>query len=285
MNYTNKHQLSNLLVSILTSDTGNQSPQGLRVTRLINPPRIGVLLKHYRDRIEVDVGDTVASAFGTAFHSWVENAITQMNDPSYILEERIAAEINIGNGPVTISGQLDIQKVRADNSIDIKDTKTCKMYKVKEKKYEDWEKQLNVYAWLVRKTKKVNSISVLAFMKDWKRDAYNPPCAVQEIPIPLWPEEKAERYIKKRVKLHTTASVDNLPLCTDEERWVRGDKTVAVVKPGARKATKLFTTKEEAEQYIEESGEDFRLEKRKPFYIRCENWCEVAPFCDQHKRG
>ena len=129
MNYTNKHRLSNLLVSILTSDTGNQSPQGLRVTRLINPPRIGALLKHYRDRIEVDVGNTVASAFGTAFHSWVENAITQMNDPSYVLEERIAAEINIGNGPVTISGQLDIQKVRADNSIDIKDTKTCAMNK------------------------------------------------------------------------------------------------------------------------------------------------------------
>ena len=155
----------------------------------------------------------------------------------------------------------------------------------------DWERQLNVYAFLVRHSKglKVRSLSVIGVLRDWRkadadRRAGYPSAPILELDVPLWSEEEQDEFVRERIRLHRVAELEKefsgLPECTDEERWTKPGKW-AVHKGKNKRALKLFDTKEEAEAFAKETN-DRRVEERRSEYVRCSNnYCRVNAWCEQ----
>jgi hypothetical protein len=61
-------------------------------------------------------------------------------------------------------------------------------------------------------------------------------------------------------------------MCTDEERWTTPQK-FALMKNGAKRATKLFDIKPETVE------DGYFIEHRPAVYRRCEDYCSVSKFC------
>ena len=94
----------------------------------------------------------------------------------------------------------------------------------------------------------------------------------------VFPEEQ-DAFIEERVRLHQAALVE-LPECSEEDRWARPNK-YAVMKPGGKRAVKLYDTAREAgaalrgDQYVEERiGES----------VRCQSYCPALNWCEQGRR-
>jgi hypothetical protein len=182
--------------------------------------------KHYNE-LEIDVSEGLWLLLGRALHLVAE----QGADSDHIVEERLYAEV----GGWTISGAIDLQKME-DGGATITDYKLTSAWAYSYGKPE-WEHQLNSYAWLatVSKGYKVAGLQVCAIFRDWSvsraKSRNYPPSPVALIPIPLWEFEKQDVYIRERVALHQEAWRahewgDDLPPCSDEERWLRKGKYV-----------------------------------------------------------
>jgi hypothetical protein len=190
-----------------------------------------------------------------------------------------------------ISGAIDLQ-IKGDNYIEIKDYKTVSVWAVMNDKIE-WEQQLNIYAWLVEKVKKVPVISVgiVAIIRDWSRREAGrnpdyPQAPIKEIPINLWPMEKREEFIRSRVHAHAVCEFEmeseglDLPDCTPEEMWEK--PTVwAVKKLGGARAKSVHQTHQEALEALAKSGRDYEIEVRPGSRTRCESFCPVNTYCQQ----
>ena len=76
---------------------------------------------------------------------------------------------------------------------------------------------------------------------------------------------------------------DELPPCTDDERWVRETK-FAVKREGRKTAIRVFETQQEADELaVKENG---YVEVRKGEAIRCTgNFCGVAEWCSQYQQS
>ena len=76
---------------------------------------------------------------------------------------------------------------------------------------------------------------------------------------------------------------DDLPLCTDEERWRRKD-TYRVEKKGRKTAVRVLDTREEADEYIggHKDSKLLKVVEAKGECVRCANYCDVAKFCNQY---
>jgi hypothetical protein len=285
MKLTNKYGLPDSIVRAVSRDTYTKGRAFRSITQLIGSPRVATLRDLHDRDIESDVADQVFALIGKAVH-WIAE---QGADGKSVAEERLFAEVN----GWTISGQIDLQEVH-DGGISVKDYKVTSVYSFQASKPE-WEQQLNCYAWLVRKVKKlkVGKLQIVCIMRDWQRskmalsDGY-PPAPIQVVEIPDWGFEEQERYILERVGAHQDAEVSaqmgtDLPLCSDEDRWIRDSKW-AVTKKGGKRALRIFDSIEEAEAHIrsKEDAKDLLVEYRPGVPTRCEqNYCSVAPWCEQ----
>ena len=160
----------------------------------------------------------------------------------------------------------------------------------------EWELQLNIYGWLVNKVKKLNikKLQICAMIRDWNRRGIQnssdyPKAPVQIVDIPVWKDEDIEAYLKERINLHKESKLlsdigEELPLCSDDERWKKPTR-YAVMKKGAKRAVKLFEDAEEAEKLCDRKYKEgsFYVEKRVGEAIRCTgNYCGVADWCSQY---
>lgn len=139
----------------------------------------------------------------------------------------------------------------------------------------------------------MKAVRICALIRDWsRREAQNkadyPQAPVQVIELPLWPLEKTEAYIRERIELHREAKVKNdweeeLPPCSEDERWLRGT-TYAVKKEGRKTAVRVFDDEEQAKALAEEV-KGF-VEIRKGEAVRCTgNFCGVNKWCKQFQKG
>ena len=286
MEITNNYNLPKSFVDFARNDKYSKGQADISVTTLIDSPRVRLMREQHHDDRVVDVVDNIWALFGTAVHHVLES--TEPAD-NVVLEERLFTKIN---GWV-LSGAVDHQKVW-EHLVEITDYKVTSVWSVIHGKI-DWERQLNVYAYLVQKNKgkKVTKLSICAILRDWnRRDAQNKPnypqAPVVMVDIPMWDEMTRIEYIHKRIKLHQEAQVlydmeNNFPLCSDEERWKRDDAW-AVKKKGLKRAMRVFDNEDEAKKFSEAQEVPTEIEHRAGEYVRCNgDYCGVAQFCSQYK--
>ena len=289
MKIKNKWNLPDTLVNLAERDPYSKGGADFSVTQLIDSPKISYLQEKHDHEIEVDITQSFWSLVGRAMHNVCEGGA----EDHHIIEERMFMLID----GKTVSGAIDVQEVLDDKHVNIYDYKFTSAWAVQRVK-EDWERQLNMYAQLVRSCKgmEVNKLFIVAIIRDWNRHKVGmkgyPPAPVQVIPIVKWPARHTIQYIRERVDAHTTARslLSNGSAyggCSDEERWKRND-VHAVYVNGSKRASKLFKDKEQAERLRDElckklpSSTVVRSETRPGAFVRCEgNWCMVREWCDQ----
>jgi hypothetical protein len=282
MKLTNKHELPESIINVLRRPEYTKGKAHLSVTQLLNSPKIVALTQKFWDELEQDAADMVWSLFGTAIHKVLEHG----KDDNHIVEQRIHAEIDGWN----ISGAIDLQIVN-DKGVDIRDYKTTSAWAVMNEKAE-WAQQLNMYAYLVERVKKVpvTSVGIVAIIRDWsRRDAAlkedYPQAPIKEVPIKLWTFEEREAFVMERVHKHAEAAFaieteGDLPPCTPQEMWEKPTMW-AVKKTGGVRAKSVHQSEEEANLAIAELGKGYEIEVRPGSRTRCETFCPVNHRCLQ----
>lgn len=277
MKITNKFGVPAPLMTLASKEYYSKGKSDYSVTELLGPPRVRRLRQQYDGQMEQDVTEMMWQLLGSALHVVMERGQTE----GHITEERLFTEID----GVTISGAIDLQE-ETHEGIVITDYKFTSAWAVMNEKQE-WIEQLNVYKWLVErvKGKPVIGLRICALIRDWSRhdtrEGY-PAAQIQMIEIPMMGDMTA--FINRRLELHRDSKYlhamgDELPLCSDAERWF-SETTYAVKREGRKTAIRVFKSLEEAEELaVKEKG---YVETRKGEPRRCTgNYCGVAQWCTQ----
>ncbi len=265
MRITNKHNLPEPIYQAVkwARDKYGEGDHGdISTTRLIAPPQIVALQKKYGDQLEEDVLDLLFALDGQVIHKMIEES----TPADHKAETRVSATVNGWK----VTGQYDM--IDPDQTlVDYKRVKVWGyIYGTPE-----WELQANVNRWLLHK----NGVEIKKLVNWlWFKDFINskagtgggtdragkekvpyPPAQMIPFEIPMWPLERAEKYVQGRVMLHQAAQVmlkDKIEFpdeylanrfpCSDEERW---------------------------------------LNKRTGKYNRCKDYCSVKSQCAQYQGG
>ena len=280
MKITNKYNLPIEIAKALSTSWYSGDPKKVSVTRLIDTPRQFYLtIRHWED-VEEDVTDRVWTLFGSAIHAVLEK--TQL--ANHLREERLSFKKN----GIEVSGAFDVY-----GNGTISDYKVTSVWNIiYGSSMDKWEKQLNLYAYLLSQNGFApEKAQIIAILRDHqaskaKNDSSYPQSPIQIIPINLWGIAKTEAYIDERTRLFANAtnmSDDELPPCSDDDRWYSGD-VWAVMKKGRKSAVKLFDNKEDADELADEKGKGHYVEFRPGTARRCEEYCPVKNFCNQYKK-
>ena len=279
MELTNRLNLPSTIVSAIEQDPYCQDGD-ISATGLIQPPRIRQLTERHHKKLSIDVADRIWPLLGSNTHYILERADTKDG----LQEERFS--ISVDNWIVT--GQPDLYE---NNTIF--DYKITSVWSVLHGAKDDWIRQLNIYAELMRQANfRVKALKIITILRDWskyqvKKSSDYPKTQVKVIPIDLWPAEKAQEYIEERVKFHQICEKlpdEDLPLCTAEERWERPTK-YAVKTKGVKKARRVLDTMEDAQTWAENNmKKDFEIEIRQGESIRCASYCDCAPYCNFYQK-
>ena len=262
------------LVKAVSWDTPRK---GFSVTDLIQPPQITQLTRRHWDEIEIDASERIWVLLGSAIHYILEKGKV----PESQREQILRAEID----GLTITGRVDLS-----HQLKTSDYKVTSVWSqvFEPEGRKDWHAQLNLYRWLrLKNSLPTDKLEVCAILRDWQQSKSNdedyPKVPVSVIPVPVWPDEKVESYLKDRIRMHLeaqTLSDGDLPLCTDEDMWSK-PTTYAVMKPGRKTAVKVCVSMEDAVSILEPP--EF-IVTRPGKRTRCEGYCDVAPFCTQFKK-
>ena len=248
------------------------------VTGLLKPPKIFVLEKRHSEEIVEEASDLIWSLMGSAMHAVLEKSEWENS----INEERLFATID---GKL-ISGAVDLYENRT-----ISDYKFTSIWTyIFKSRIKEWTEQLNIYAYLFRKAGfPVDRLKVITIFRDWSKTKFkrerNYPRQIETINLKVWSNEQVEEFIRKRIKLFEMAlnlPDDDIPVCLPEERW----QTIrwAVQKVNAKRATKLFDDRPQAEEYIRQTKRsDLIVEIRQSEPIRCMEYCRCNEFCNYYQ--
>lgn len=286
MRLTNKLNLPEPIMEALRNDGYSRGDADASVTQLLDPPKVVELNRRHHEEQEEDASERIWSLFGQAVHTILEKA-----NRTAIAERRLSIEVEGWK----ISGGMDIYEVSGILS----DYKTVSVWKLMLGGVEEWTKQLNLYAVLLRAHgHKVEKLQAVAFCRDWRRGEYEdharkasamgvksdyPEAQVVNINIPVWEPAFAEKYLRERVILHKQARLSGeLPDCSADERWNRS-RSWAVKKIGGKRAVNgggFFRTEEEARTFIG-FDKNLEVEYRPGKSTRCLNYCNALNWCKQ----
>ena len=282
MKITNKQNLPQAIVNALTSDYQYKDKQ-FSATTILSGIKSFLLMKRHTNEIEMDASEGINMLLGTAVHNIFE---------SNSKDEELAEEymkVQLPNGYV-ISGRLDLYNLITKK---LTDYKTCSIWKIKFKDFEDWKKQLLIYAWMLRKQgMEVAGATITALIKDYSKSDYRlaqlkgeyyPESAIINVDFKFTENDyqQIEHWIVNRFALIETyeqLSDDEIPTCEDEERWNSGTK-YAVMKGKNVKAFKVFDNKESAEELAITMGSDYWVQERKGIDRKCMDYCNGCKFC------
>ncbi len=272
----------------------------MSVSDLIKPPRMRLLISRHWDEIVKDVSGDIFRLLGQVFHHLFRDSAMRANaaGAEYIAEERMFTHLLVDGQMLIISGEPDLVK---DGVLD--DYKVTGIYGWDKGIKVEWEQQLNCYAYLRHlagyETKQLRAIYIL---RDWKRsesvqEGY-PPAAAMTMDVAMWSTEQQHDFIYDRAKTHQDArgeADDRLPECSSLEMWEKPEAW-AVVKPGAKRAAKVYNQEKFPEPVTSEflklaaeadaklrkvkKGEDvYQVEHRPGARTRCESYCDARSFC------
>jgi hypothetical protein len=273
---TNKHNLPQSLVNAVTTERHNKEGS-VSATTLLKSATETLLLNRHWDEIEVDAADSIWQVWGTAVHSVFES----QNDNSFKEEE---FSVKVSN--TTVTGRVDNYDM--ENEV-LADFKTCSVWKITFKDFEDWYKQGMIYAYLMKCSGlNVKQCQFVALIKDHsktkaKMDPSYPqsPVFVYKFDVTESGLSEIETFIKNKVldiesKLNTPDT--ELPGCSKEERWAEDGKW-KVKKPSRKTALKVCSTEEEAMSYRDKEGGDCYVEYVAGEDKKCDNYCLVCKWC------
>lgn len=219
------------------------------------------------------------------FFTQLENAVSYAQaqakayTPTHRTEERLYAKI----AGITLSGKFDRYDILKQ---DLQDWKVTSVNKIRRKDIDDYIIRMNMYNWLFWMNGiPVKKLTINAIMRDWRRSEMKrysdyPPHQVEMIDIPIWSLLDTHDVITEKVRLLEDSkdlSDESLPICSKEERWEQPSK-YGVLKAGNKKNTKVFETREEAEEFLRGKPE-YSLNIKPGLAIRCEEYCPVSEFC------
>lgn len=234
--------------------------------------------------------------FGTALHKILEES---QESNTQLKEEYLKQDLEIIDSSLKgyfLSGKADLLDVSLKKMIDYK---TTSVYKILKQDYEDWYKQLLIYAWLFTKIGfEVDNAEIVALLKDWSKtkakvDKNYPQLQVQIIPFKFTEKdfEYIEKFILQRfleLKQYENVPDCDLPMCTEIERWNEGKK-YAVKKNKNKTAIRVLNSLKEAEEYKnniqEKQPKDYYwIEEREGIDKRCLEYCSCCQFCPYYQK-
>lgn len=247
----------------------------LSCTQLIDAPLIAWLRRQYSNQLEEDVSERLWPLYGTLMHSILEEFAAEGEH----VETEVIAEVD----GFRVSGHIDLV-VTTDGLL--QDYKFTSSWTVKSAKAEgkvEWERQLNVYRFLLEHAiegsgiphlPKIKKLQIVALLRDWgprhERDGLKP---VEVIEVPLWSEAEGWDYMQTRIQLHKAAQGDMPPpMCSPEERWAT-PTTYAVMKKGRQSALKVCHSETAAQDWMATNQKGEWIEERPGQNKRCESYC------------
>ena len=274
---TNKFGVPDVIWRAASNDKYSRGLADISVTQLIDAPQISVLRDRYKDELSQDATERMWSLLGTAVHSLLEHAAD-----TALVEERLF----LREGPLVLSGAVDVQEEEPDGSISVMDFKVTGASSVMWGK-DSWHKQLNMYALLIRrnKGKRVGKLQICAILRDWKRselirDQRYPKSPIVVIDIPVWSDEKQDTYLAERIDIHHRAREGEDIPCTPDERWERGEKWAVLKTLKSKRSVRNFPSEKEAIDYS--INTEYIVQHRPGVCARCEqDFCGVAKWCKQ----
>lgn len=292
MNITNALNLPQPFVSAVEGDY-RYTDKRYSVTALLKGTREAILQRRHDAEITSDVADMVWAIFGTAVHSILEGG---EESDSQIKENKLV--VDLPNG-YQLSGIFDLYD---DATGTVTDYKTASVFKVKfgcwdnwkpkEGAFDDWRMQTLIYCWMLRQIGfDAKRGEIVALLKDHSKTkakiGEHPKLPVWQIGWDFTADDFAEIEAWIMAKFEEIERCEQLPdeelpMCTEEERWTRGSK-YAVMKKGVKRAKKLFDSEEEAIAFAEQLGTTekgtFYVEHRPGTDPKCMDYCSACEFC------
>ena len=280
---TNKFNLPQAFVEMAQCEESFKDNE-IRVTSLLNGHCEEELKRRFSTEITQDVSDMIWMLFGTAAHAVLEN---QAETATQFKEERL--KMPISNSVLT--GKSDLYDAKTKT---ITDYKTTSVWKIIYKDYENWEKQLMLYAMMWRYWGfPVEKCEIIAILKDHsKLKARLDPLGYPQLPVQKITFEVTDakieaikEYAIKRVKereAYKELGYEEIPMCTAEERYNTGEK-YAVMANNRKKALRVLEDYAEAKKWMADNGGDY-INVRRSEDKKCNEYCTVKDFCP-HKRG
>lgn len=281
MKITNNLNLPTPLVSLAQQEYTTADNE-YRATSLLKGLRETILERRHGDKVERDVSDMIWLLFGTAVHGVLEG---HQEGDDEIKEERL--KVKIGN--YVLSGQFDLYN---DTTKTVTDYKTASVWKIIYGNFDDWRRQLLIYCYMLRQIGfEASKGEIIALLKDHsKRDA-KIKAGYPQLPVAVihfnftdadfveckqWLENKfAEIAVAEKL------ADDDLPICTEEERFNSGAK-YAVMKNGRKTALRVLDSMEEAEKWQSANGGDY-VQTRPGEDKKCIDYCSVCEFCNYYR--
>jgi hypothetical protein len=296
MKFTNKFNVPSEIIRAYHNDKYSKGDSDFSITGLITPPQQRVLKEMYRPEITIDYSDEIWKLLGSGIHAVIERANENYTDN--LTEQRFTVDI-LGK---KVSGQIDNLNVPEKK---LEDWKVTSSYTVKNAIKNgiksEWVSQLNCYKYLYEKStgKKIDQLNIICLCRDWNRWEFErsgspyPECPIATLPVEIWETEKTEKFLTDRVALHkeTDIAVEMgirvMPVCTDEERWMKPDE-FRVTKKGRKSAMRRLPSEEEANEWIkknvpEKIHKDISIVFIKGEATRCKAYCPVSNFCSQYQ--
>lgn len=286
MKITNVNKLPTPFVSAVQREYQYKENQ-YSATQLLKGSCEAVLERRHHNEIECDVSDMIWLIFGTAVHSILENA---EEENEQLKENKIVIDID---GGYKLSGIFDLYDAKEKKVIDYK---TASVWKVIYNDWEDYRKQLLIYAYMLKQIGfECDKGEIVATLKDHSKskakfDSGYPQFPIHKVSFNFTDEDfkEIEQFIKKKfneIRLQEKLSDDKLIECSADERWHKDDK-YAVMKKGRKTALKVCSSQIEANQYIDNKGLDDKhyIEFREGQDTKCDDYCNVKQWCPFYQR-
>ena len=282
MKISNIYQLPQPLVDAVTSEY-TPTPNRYSATTLLKGVKEIVLTRRHDDEIIQDVSEMVWLLFGTAVHKVLEES---KENADQLKENRI--EYTFDDLDMTVSGIFDLYDEGARMVIDYKTASTTK---VLFNDWEDYRKQLLIYAYILNQIGlPCERGEIVAFLKDWNRPKAKREADYPKLPIHIESFRfnqsdfmQIDTFIRHKlacIKSTENMPDDEIPECTAEERWQK-PTTWAVMKRGQKRAVRVLDSEREAYEYIADHGGESSMfvQERKGEDSKCVNYCNCKEFC------
>lgn len=276
-------QYPEYLKNAVNKDKYEPRADRMSVTRLIGPPLIRTLELLHWDDIEEEVESKLWALDGIGF-DYVMKRFSRWGLTN------IKLEVPFPSAKMTVVAKLDYYGVLDFLLADLKRTSVWSVKDALKNCKHEWVRQINVYDRLLYQEVpqlKVDRLEIHAFARDWRpleNLRYNDyPGKVEIIQAPRWSRDEQMDYIDAQLQDHIKNSERE---CTPEEKWMKPDQ-YAVYKGKNKTASRVLDTEADARQWILEKGnlKDMRIEKRPGECVRCNSYCQVAPYCKYFKKG